>query len=83
MSNEQNQNAKIEVIGYTDNSGDADQNIVLSQKRAEAVKDFLIEYGVNSGRVSTKGLGSSNPRADNSTVEGQSKNRRTEVRILK
>ena len=78
-----NENAKIELSGHTDNTGRAGLNDTLSAERAISVKNFLVEYGVDASRIATLGMGSRKSIADNSTPEGQAKNRRTEVRILK
>lgn len=70
--------ATVEIQGHTDSSGSAIRNEGLSQRRAESVANVLInKYGIARSRVSAKGYGSSQPVADNSTVEGRAKNRRT------
>jgi len=75
---------KVVVNGYTDNVGDAAANVKLSQARADAVKARLMgKNGIDVSRISTKGHGAANPRADNSTKEGQAKNRRIEMQIVK
>jgi OOP family OmpA-OmpF porin len=69
--------AQIEIQGYTDSSGRAANNKVLSQARADAVKDLLINgYGVEAARIVANGYGSANPIADNKTVAGRAQNRR-------
>ena len=73
---------KIEVAGYTDNVGKDDENLKLSQQRAETVKAWLLKKGITADRVVAKGYGSSQPVADNSTEAGRQQNRRTEVHIL-
>lgn len=73
----------IEISGHTDNIGRAEDNLNLSQKRANAVKDYLIKKGINSERLAAKGYGDTQPVDDNGTEEGRQKNRRTEVRIIK
>ena len=76
-------NAKIEIDGYTDNSGTEAHNRKLSEKRAEAVKEYLIkEARVDQSHISTVGRGESNPVADNKTDEGRFENRRVEILIL-
>jgi outer membrane protein OmpA-like peptidoglycan-associated protein len=70
---------KIGVYGHTDNNGSDAVNIPLSQKRAQAVKDYLLKKGVTTGRVEAKGFGAGKPIADNSTEAGKSKNRRVEI----
>ena len=72
----------IEITGHTDNVGNDDSNKKLSQERADAVKNYLIQKGINTARMKTFGFGSLQPIADNSTEEGRQKNRRTELKIL-
>jgi len=77
-------NSKIELDGYTDNSGTEAHNQRLSEKRAEAVKQYLIkEAGVDQSQISTVGRGESDPVADNKTAEGRFENRRVEILILR
>jgi OmpA-OmpF porin, OOP family len=71
---------QLDVTGYTDNVGNAQQNLKLSRERANAVKAYLVKNGVASGRINTKGAGADSPIADNATAEGRAKNRRVEVR---
>lgn len=69
----------IQIVGHTDSDGSAESNIVLSKKRAEAVKNYLIkEFQIEASRISTDGKGSNEPIADNNSIEGKSKNRRVE-----
>ena len=75
-------NTRIEIAGHTDSDGDDNANLTLSQKRAEAVKKYLIDHGIKESRLIAKGYGESKPVADNSTNQGKAKNRRTEVRFL-
>ncbi|WP_338792672.1 OmpA family protein [Bernardetia sp. Wsw4-3y2] len=74
---------EIEIAGHTDNVGDKDANLKLSQERAEAVRDYLIKKGINANRITAKGYGDTKPVADNSTDAGKQQNRRTEVKIIK
>lgn len=74
---------EIEVAGHTDNVGNAEANLALSQKRAEAVRNYLVGKGIHPSRVKAKGYGQESPVADNSTDAGRRKNRRTEIHILK
>ena len=67
------------MYGHTDNSGTDAMNIPLSEKRAAAVKAYLIKKGLTNNRVESKGYGSAKPIADNNTNEGKSKNRRVEI----
>ncbi len=73
---------KIEIAGHTDNTGDADANLKLSQQRAEVVRSYLLEHGIEPERLTAKGYGSSRPQASNETEEGRQENRRTEFKIL-
>ncbi len=74
---------RIEIIGHTESrSGYEKQLMILSQKRAEAVKKYMIIKGINSSRIQTKALGGTEPLADNSTEAGRKLNRRVEFRIL-
>lgn len=69
----------VQVQGHTDNQGDPDVNLLLSDDRAQAVRDYLILNGVESARLTARGFGASQPTADNSTSEGQAANRRVEL----
>jgi outer membrane protein OmpA-like peptidoglycan-associated protein len=71
----------IQVNGYTDNTGSEEVNQKLSQQRADAVRDFLVQEGISSGSVTSRGLGESNPVAPNDTAEGRALNRRVEIVI--
>ena len=70
---------KVEVAGHTDSRSDDDYNMKLSQRRAEAVRTYLIGKGVAADRLTAKGYGESTPIADNETEEGRFKNRRVEL----
>ena len=72
----------IEIAGHTDNVGEPEKNLILSQKRAESVQDYLVSNGIESIRIIAKGYGEEQPIATNDTVEGRKTNRRTEVRII-
>jgi outer membrane protein OmpA-like peptidoglycan-associated protein len=69
----------LAIEGYTDNIGTADSNLKLSQQRADAVRNFLIQQGLSADSVTAAGLGESSPVADNSTAAGRQKNRRVEI----
>ncbi len=69
-------NANIEVAGHTDTDGDNNNNMALSEKRAQAVADYLIKAGLPPDRLKAVGYGSSQPVAANDTDEGKAKNRR-------
>jgi len=72
---------QMQVIGHTDASGDRQSNIVLSQARADAVRDYLVARGVASARIDALGAGPDRPVADNTTPEGRARNRRIELRL--
>ena len=72
----------IELSGHTDNKGGDDYNLSLSQKRAEAVKSYLVSKGVPDNRLVAKGYGKSAPVTTNNTEEGRLQNRRVEFLIL-
>ena len=71
----------VEVQGHTDNVGNAEVNLNLSDKRAQAVRDYLIKKGVDASRLTAHGYGSSQPITDNTTKAGRAKNRRVEFKI--
>jgi outer membrane protein OmpA-like peptidoglycan-associated protein len=77
-----NTNLKISVNGHTDDVGDDEQNRILSQKRADAVKAYLVEKGVNSEQIEAIGFGETKPRVPNTNDANRAKNRRTEFVIL-
>ncbi len=72
----------VEIGGYTDATGNNEHNLVLSEKRALSVVNFLVENGIAADRLKYKGYGNSSPIGDNITSEGRKLNRRTEVQIL-
>lgn len=74
---------KIEVAGHTDSQGGAAFNMDLSQRRAESVRAFLLEQGVDAAQLTATGYGPHQPVADNGTVSGRAMNRRVEFRISK
>ncbi|HEY4244464.1 MAG TPA: OmpA family protein [Kofleriaceae bacterium] len=67
------------VLGHTDTQGNDAINDPLSQRRADAVKDYLIVHGVAADAISARGMGSHSPVADNHTTEGRAMNRRVEI----
>jgi OmpA-OmpF porin, OOP family len=75
----ENPSLKISIEGHTDNTGNPTSNKLLSQNRAKAVMDALIEKGIASSRLSSKGWGQEKPVADNTTPDGKAKNRRVEI----
>jgi len=78
-----NVNVKIELQGHTDNQGDFDLNLKLSKDRAETIKKYLVEKGISTNRIKTKGFGSTLPIASNANELTRSKNRRVELMIEK
>jgi outer membrane protein OmpA-like peptidoglycan-associated protein len=76
-----NSDVKIEVIGHTDSQGNKGSNQKLSENRAKSVLNYLVENGVNSSRITSKGKGSTNPVESNDTEQGRQINRRVEFRI--
>lgn len=75
------QQFNVSIEGNTDNTGSEEFNMKLSEQRATNVMNFLIEQGIDAGRLSAKGLGMTMPIADNSTKEGRQKNRRVDLVI--
>ena len=76
-----NKNLKIEISGHTDNTGTTAYNKKLSQKRAEAVKHYLVSRGCRSANLIAIGYGEAKPVADNNTDKGKAKNRRVEFKV--
>ena len=77
-----NPNVKIEIGGHTDNVGSDKDNLTLSQNRAKAVMDYLINNGIAKERLTSKGYGETKPIADNNTEEGKALNRRTVMKVV-
>ncbi|WP_146590459.1 OmpA family protein [Puniceibacterium confluentis] len=75
-------NTTVQVIGHTDNTGEAAYNASLSERRAQSVAGILISEGVSSSRVRAIGRGEDAPVASNLTPEGRQQNRRVEIVIL-
>jgi outer membrane protein OmpA-like peptidoglycan-associated protein len=73
-----NPEVKVEISGHTDNTGSLNLNKTLSNRRAEAVKNYLVSKGVSADRITTVGYGYAKPIAPNTTAEGRAKNRRIE-----
>ncbi|WP_460220222.1 OmpA family protein [Psychroserpens sp. MEBiC05023] len=72
---------KVQVVGHTDNTGDADNNVILGQQRADFAKSYLVRNGILEGNVESTSKGQTEPIADNATEEGKAKNRRTVITI--
>jgi outer membrane protein OmpA-like peptidoglycan-associated protein len=73
---------QVEIAGYTDSVGSVEFNKSLSERRANAVKDYLVKNGIAKKRVAAKGYGEESPIADNGTDEGRAENRRVELVVL-
>lgn len=71
----------IEIVGHTDSTGPEAYNQLLSERRAETVKEALVGLGVNAGLISAAGEGETNPIADNATSEGRASNRRVTITV--
>lgn len=76
------QEMKLEVGGYTDDTGGDDYNLQLSQKRADAVKEYLVGKGVDGSRLTTAAYGKSKPLVANNDIAGREVNRRVEFKVL-
>jgi len=72
----------ILIEGHTDNTGSAAYNLELSQKRADFVKNALVQKGISSSRITSRGLGQSHPIANNGSAKGRQENRRIEITVL-
>ena len=73
---------KLQIAGHTDNVGNEQNNLVLSKKRSEAVRDFMISQGIVTERLSALYFGETQPKATNDTKEGRQTNRRVEMTII-
>lgn len=72
---------QIEIMGHTDDVGEEADNLLLSQNRADAVKEYLLDRGAPADRITATGFGENQPVASNDTTEGRARNRRVEIRI--
>jgi type IX secretion system PorP/SprF family membrane protein len=77
-----NSNFNLDISGHTDNVGDDNGNMLLSKKRSEAVKAYLISKGIEASRLNVFYFGETKPISDNTTPEGRKKNRRVEMKIV-
>lgn len=73
---------RVLITGHTDNVGPRERNLELSGKRAEAVKQYLVDHGIDAARIETRGAGPDEPIADNAAPGGAQKNRRIEFKVL-
>jgi outer membrane protein OmpA-like peptidoglycan-associated protein len=72
---------KVSIEGHTDNTGKADKNLALSQKRVDAVKAYLVKKGVDASRLTAVAYGDTKPVGDNKTAAGRAENRRVEFKV--
>lgn len=79
----ENNSTTIIISGHTDSEGDAPHNMVLSQSRADVVKQYLVTHGVNENRISTVAYGETMPITENNSSENKFKNRRVEINIIR
>jgi outer membrane protein OmpA-like peptidoglycan-associated protein len=73
---------RVKLVGHTDATGTAKDNLTLSQSRSKAVRQFLVDQGIDGARIEWEGRGATQPVAGNDTPEGRAANRRTEVVVL-
>jgi len=71
----------VEIQGYSDSTGAAEYNLRLSQRRADSVKGYLTNKGVNASTLTARGYGKENPVASNGTAEGRAQNRRVAFEV--
>jgi OOP family OmpA-OmpF porin len=79
---QQHERVIVEVAGHTDSTGPEDYNQGLSERRANAVRDYLVDKGIRASRLTARGYGESRPVASNDTKEGRAENRRVELIVL-
>jgi len=78
---EETPDLKISIAGHTDNVGNEASNLLLSQNRANTVKQYFIKKGISESRITVNGYGEEQPIADNKTAAGRTKNRRVELTL--
>ena len=78
----QNQRLRVRIDGHTDDIGTVDYNMDLSQRRADAVREWLIAHGIKADRLKTRAFGPTRPATHNETPAGREKNRRVEISVL-
>lgn len=76
------QDLSLSLQGFTDSVGTDDYNLALSQRRAVAVRDYLVSHGISSTRLEPSGYGESKPDASNDTADGRAQNRRVEFVVI-
>jgi len=76
------QGYSIHIFGYTDDVGTQDYNLKLSERRAQAVRDYLVQSGLDPGIITTKGYGKSDPRVSGDSAEARATNRRVEIGLV-
>lgn len=76
-----NNQIEAEIMGHTDNVGDPNSNIDLSQRRAEKIRDYMVSKGISGAKVKAIGKGDTEPKTSNETAEGRMLNRRVEVKL--
>lgn len=81
MVMENNPEAKLTIDGHTDNTGNRESNLKLSQERAESVKTYIVSKGIVADRITTHGFGPDKPMDSNDTPEGRANNRRVEFLV--
>ena len=80
---QQNPQLKATITGHTDDRGSEEVNQRTGQRRADAVKDYLVEeHNIDAGRIETRSAGESQPIADNARPQGREENRRVEVELF-
>ena len=78
----ENSHVKLDISGHADSVGSEKYNQKLSERRAQAVLEYLVKNGIERDRLTAEGFGESMPVADNATPEGRQQNRRVQVRII-
>jgi outer membrane protein OmpA-like peptidoglycan-associated protein len=78
-----NPQLRVEIQGHTDDVGSDRANLRLSDARANSVRDYLIQRGIDGGRMTAKGYGETDPLVPNDSNENRSKNRRIQFQVLK
>jgi outer membrane protein OmpA-like peptidoglycan-associated protein len=79
---QQQQNISLQINGHTDDLGAEQNNLLLSERRAQEVVNYLIELGIAPERLQAKGFGETQPKVANTSSENRAKNRRTDFEIL-